>query len=132
RLAYTDAVDAFREKIIRNEFVVAVEIVIADIELNHTILKMSGSTHDIDRLDMMFVQLLECLTYHRILNDLSKRTRLQIADDLVNQTRIVGRFDDQHQLHRGLFKLDRGLSVRELGAINNVCPMDQLVQVGHR
>src|SRR6516165_3623555 len=79
RLAYTDAVDAFREQIIRNEFVVAVEIVIADIELNHTILEMSGSTHDIDRLDMMFVQLVECLTYRRILNDLSKRTRLQIT-----------------------------------------------------
>src|SRR6266850_691882 len=61
-------------------------------------------------------------------DDLIKRLGLHALNNSLHYRAITARFNNQHQLQRGSFQLDGGLCVFILSTVDDVGPMNQLVQ----
>ncbi len=55
---------------------------------------------------------------------------LHQCDDPVQEFRIVRGFDDGHQPHRRFFQFDGKLRAGELRAVDDIGPVDKLIQAG--
>src|SRR5262249_50544598 len=131
RMADADAVDAVGKQVIGNEFVVAVQVVIADVEFNYALSALREPPHDLDGFKMMRIQFVERRANLRQLDDLRQRPVLNLTNDSVDKLGTVTRLDYQHQTHRRFFEFHGGLRIRELRAVNDIGPMHEVVEVGH-
>ena len=87
--------------------------------------------HDVDRLDVMSVELFERGTDLRFLDNFRQRFVLNSPDDFMNEFRTVARFDHEHQAHRGFLQFYRRFCVRKLCTVDDICPVNQVIQVWH-
>src|ERR1700677_4180160 len=82
--AHRYCVGGVREQIIRNELVVAFQVVSNQIEENHSVAGLRALLDEIDGLHMALIQRSVKLLDFRLLNDLAQLAAPHPADDFVN------------------------------------------------
>ena len=126
-LAESHAVNGFGMEIVRNELVIALEIVIGDVEKNGAVDTLGALLKDFDREFVTPQQRWQEWSHERFFQNGSQgfrgEKRNQVGDELVRRG-----LDDHSQLHSGSLHLDGGLGVGIESAIDHVSPMDE---VGH-
>src|SRR5215831_8607032 len=85
RMAHANTVNTVGEQVIRNEFVVAIQVMIADVELNDAVCTRGEATHDFDRLEMMRIQFFESRSNLWLFYNLRQRFVLNLANDFVDE-----------------------------------------------
>src|SRR5215510_11505187 len=80
---------------------------------------------------MVRIQFVKRRAYLRQFDDLRQRLVLNFTNDSMYKFGIVAGLDNQHQTHRRLFEFNGCLRIRELRAINDIGPMDEIVKIGH-
>src|ERR1700752_5497530 len=98
-------------QIIRNEFVVSLEIVVADVEEDRSILALRSVFENPNRKFVAFEQRRKQRGYKRLLENFIQRFRGQERNQVGDEAVIGRRFDDHGQFHGGGFSFPRGIWV---------------------
>src|SRR5579883_1071159 len=110
---------------IRNEFVVAFEVEIADVEKNYRIHDLRALLQQFHRALVALEQRRKMLRDQRELDHLGHGADGEVWNQARYKARLRSRFDHQSQLRGGFGQGDRGLRRGKLSAVNYVAPADQ-------
>src|SRR3989441_2179896 len=113
---------------IRDEFVVALEIQIADVKKNHTIARFDALAQNLNGLAVPFEQRPKIFGHLRPLHHLTERVVRQVRNDSRRQSIFRRSFDDQGELRRRLGKFHSRLGRRILRSIDDVAPPNQICE----
>jgi hypothetical protein len=111
-----------------DEFVVALEIQIANVKENNAVARFAPLPQNLNRTLVPFQQRSQVFRNNRELHHFAQRCVRQMTDDLRRHAVFRRRFDHQRQLRRGLLQFHGRLRCRKLRAVDNVAPMNQVPQ----
>jgi hypothetical protein len=124
--ADTHGIHTFRVQEIRYEFVVALEIQIADVEENNAVARFNPLAQNFDRLAVPFEKRLEMLGDQRQLYHFTQRTVSQLGNDSRRQAVFRRRFNHQGESGRRLYHFDGRFRRQILRSVDDVSPMNQV------
>ena len=125
-LAQPDTVDGLRMQVVRDEFVVTLEVVVGDVKEDGAVLTFCAFAKDADgklvTLEQRRKQGSDEGLFENLGEGLCGQERNEIGDEAV-----IGRgLDDHGELHGRSFHFDRGLGVGIEGAVDDVGPVDEV------
>ena len=126
--ADADGIDAFRMEKIRNELVVTLEVEVADVEENHSILGFGALAKDFDGAAMAFEERTEMFGDDGEFDHFGERAIGKFGDDSGGQAVFGSGFDDKAELRGRLCEFDGGLRRGILRAVDDVAPVDQFIE----
>ena len=125
-LAQAHAVDALRVQIVRDELVVAFELLIGEVVEHGALAGIGALAHNLNRALVAGEQRLQQRRHERLLQHRGQRMVRQQRHQPRHEGGILRSFDDHGQPHGGLAHLHCAARVWEQGAVDDVRPLDQL------
>src|SRR5579862_331954 len=125
-LAQSHAVNGLGVQIIRNEFVIALKVLVGDVEKDGAVNAFGSLLHNLDRELVAAKQRGQKRSYERLFEDRIQRLGCEQWNKVGDETLVWRGFDDHGQLHSGGFHFYRGLRVGIKGAVNDIGPADQI------
>src|SRR5580704_8791918 len=128
RSTHPHRIKRLRMQIIRNKFVIPLQIQIAHIKINHATPRIPSLSHNLNRPPMPLEQRPQMPRDQRQLHNLSQRHSRQIRNQQRHQIRLRRRLNHQSNLHSRLAQPHRRFRRCKLRPINNVPPINQFSQ----
>ena len=125
-LAEAHAVNGLGMKIIRNELVVALEIVVGDVEENSPILALGALLQNVDRHFVTFEQGTKKRSDKRCFQNLLERLDRKQGNQVGYEPLIWRGLDHHGQLHGRRLHFDRGFRVGIQRSVDDIGPMDEI------
>src|ERR1700692_3708538 len=125
-LADADAVNRIRMKIVGNEFVVAFEVEVGDVEKNRAVFFYAALPQNLDGPLVAFEQRRQDGGNEWFFKNAGERLVGKQRNHRLDEVAVGGGFDGHGQLHGRSFHLHRRLRVFVHGAVDDVGPLDQL------
>ena len=132
RRAHRNRISALRIQVIRDELVVAFQIVAGQIEGNHAARFAGAVANDMQRFQMPLIKRLEKLLNIGLLDNLLQRHMLHVPDDPLHHIRTLRALDHQRQLHGRRAQFHGRFRIRILRAIDDIRPVHQIVEIRRR
>src|SRR5713226_3326450 len=126
RCAYADRVKAIRIEQVRDELVVALEVLVAHVEEDNAVASLSALAQQFNRALVALEQRPEQPGHARQPHHLRQRPRRQLRDEPRHQAGLGGCFDHQRKLRGRLGQAHGGLRRGVLRAVNDLAPVDQI------
>ena len=111
---------------IGNEFVVALEVEVADVEEDDGVAGIETIAKDINGTEVADEQGAEVSLDHGDFDHFGHAASGDFWDELGDEVFDRCGFDDESKLHGGLGEIDGGLGRWELSAVNDIGPSDEL------
>src|SRR3954451_12297926 len=113
-------------QVVRHELVVALEIVIRNVEVDGSVLAFAVLANDLDGLLMSFEQWLHKFGDEWFGQYIGKRLAGEVWNELGSEFGILRGFDDHRKTHRWLARSGCDFGPVIGGSINDVSPLDHL------
>src|SRR5277367_253365 len=126
RGAHAHRIERVREQKVRYEFVVTLEVQIADVKINYAVAKIGAFAKYVQGLAMALEQRPQIFLDDRQLDHLRQRNIGQVRNQLGDQLRFGRGLDYQRELGGRFRKADGVRGRGELRSINDIAPVNQV------
>jgi hypothetical protein len=126
--ADADGIDAFRMQKIGNEFVVALEVEVADVKENDAVNGFGALAKNFDGAAMAFEERAEVFRDDGKFDHFGERAISELGNDTGGQAVFWSGFYDQAKLRGRLSEFDGGFRSGILRAVDDVAPVDEFFQ----